>query len=301
MLSIYIKTPMVATSVGLALLGTSTALNVSHVTDGGTPLLSPTVAGIVAVAVGSAAAVRAGIYALRTNRRAWAVAAFVLLACGEAFALYNGAERLLAARELQARAVVAGNLPFKVATQRVHDMEESYRSAYEAATAEVRRGGCRRICKDLQTAAEKVRGRLEDARAKLEHTDPPRSENIVADLTGWPAAWVEIVPALLFTFTLNGLALTLMGIGDGSTPALTASSTRGVRTPGTTKRAVRRGKINAPAVRSLAAHGTRARQVAQFCKAFRDTQGREPSFTEVRAGTKLPNATVSKYRRAALG
>jgi hypothetical protein len=299
MLSIYIKMPLVATSVGLALLGTSTALNVSYVTDGGTPLLSPTVAGIVAVAVGSAAAVRAGIHAWRTNRRAWAVAAFVLLACGETFALYNGAERLLTARELQARAIAASNLPFKVATQRVHDTEESLRSAYEAATAEALRGGCRRVCKDLQAAAEKVRGELEDARAKIERTTPPRSENIVAELTGWPAAWVEIGPALLFTVTQNGLAFVLLAIGHELTPPLTAVR---ISTPkNSPAKRLRRRRTRAAKSPKLPGQGGRAEQVAQFCRAFRDTQGREPTFTEVRAGTKLPNATVSKYRRTALG
>lgn len=45
---------------------------------------------------------------------------------------------------------------------------------------------------------------------------------------------------------------------------------------------------------------TRADQVAAYCKSFIAEHGREPSFSEVRAGTGLPGSTVSKYRVKAL-
>lgn len=45
----------------------------------------------------------------------------------------------------------------------------------------------------------------------------------------------------------------------------------------------------------------RAEQVKTFCTLFREQNGREPTFSEVRDGLSLPAATASKYRRAALG
>ena len=52
---------------------------------------------------------------------------------------------------------------------------------------------------------------------------------------------------------------------------------------------------------SVSAQGGRAEQVKTFCWWFREQNGREPTFSEVRDGLNLPAATASKYRRAALG
>ena len=237
-------------------------------------------------------------YAWRTNRRAWAVAAFVLLACGEAFALYNGAEQLLTARELQARAVAAGNLPFKVAAQRVHDMRNPIvqRTRWRRLKCG---GGLRANLQGSAGCGGEGEGRAGGRPCKARAHSSAKIANTIAELTGWPAAWVEIGPALLFTVTQNGLAFVLLAIGHELTSPSTAVR---ISTPKkSSAKRLRRRRTGAARPRKLPGQGGRAEQVAQFCRAFRDTQGREPTFTEVRDGTKLPNATVSKYRRAALG
>ncbi|NOT70623.1 MAG: hypothetical protein HOP09_04830 [Hyphomicrobium sp.] len=291
--------------VGCALLASSASINVAHVIEDGQSLQSPAVGAVIALAVGSAVAVRAGLYAWRQKRRAVALLTFLVLACGEVFGLFTGAERLLTIRESHVQVIAAANVTFDIASKRVRLAEVSYHSAEAAATNEAVRGGCRQICKDLREAADKARQRLEEARLTLEHTAPPKSESIIAHVTGWPAAWVEIAPALLFSVALNGLAFVLLAVGHtmpGHSERRTKPSRNGKDLVRGRPGRIRLRRITNKRAESHAALGqvTRAAEVTSFCKLFRDQHRREPTFTEVRNGTNLPGSTVSKYRRAAL-
>jgi hypothetical protein len=295
----YNKTRLAATAVGILLLAVSAANSVTNLHDGGVPLLSPVVASVIGLAMGSAVAVRAGMYAWRHKRRVVAILAFVFLASGETFELYNSGERLLIAREHRVESVASQNLPFETATARVAFAEGVYRKALAAVTAEAERGGCGRVCRDLSNASDRARTELENARLALQHTPPRKPENVIASVTGWPVAAVEIAPALLFTASLNGLAFVLLAIGDGTESVRKRDPTEPAeRQPPVRKK--RRRRRFAKQHRTAAGQ-SRSEQVAAFCKAFRDKHGREPSFAEVRDGTQLPSSTVSKYRRAALG
>lgn len=288
----YLNIGAAATLAGCGLLATSASVNVSHIVESGLPLASPMVAAVVAIAVGSAIAVPAGLTAWRDRRNALAVLAFVALGCGEMFGLVSGAERLLVAREERARIVAEHNAPHATAASRVTLAEAGYAAAEAAAVAEAGRGGCGRACKDLRAAADQARQRLEDARSALERAEPPKSESILADTLGLPAATVEIVPALLFTLALNGLGFVLLAIGHRPQRRETATTAAADAVVMELPAAV--APVQAP-------RQTRAQEVAAFCREFRAKQGREPTFSEVRDGTQLPASTVSKYRAKALG
>lgn len=285
MMIIYNRTPQIATAVGCLLLTASTAMNVSAALDGGQPLFSPTTFGIVALVIGQATAIRAGQSAWRRKLRGRALLAFLALGCAELYGLYIGGERLLAARERQAQPIAKLNQAFDVAERRVRFAEAEYRKADEAATAETRHGGCGRVCRDLRATADRAQEELEAARTALAHTPPKRPESIVVSVTGWPAALVEIAPALLFTLGLNGMAFALLSIGEAVAEPV---QRRMMNSAGTRRRGARKTRVqNRPRRR------TRSAQVANFCEAFRAKHGREPTFTEVRLGTKLAKSTVS--------
>src|SRR5687767_13596423 len=107
----YLSTRVIATLAGCALLATSAVVNISHMVEGGVPLLSPMPAAIVAIAAGSAVGLIAAVRAWGDGRWALAVLALVAIGCGELFGLVSGAERLLAAREERVRLVAAHNTP----------------------------------------------------------------------------------------------------------------------------------------------------------------------------------------------
>ena len=203
----YLNIGYAATLTGCGLLATSTGVNVQHLAESGLPLVSPMVAAVVAVALGSAIAVPAGLSAWREGRRVLAVLVFVALGCGEIFGLVSGAERLLTAREDRSRSISEHNAPHAAAAGRATLAEAEYRAAQAAAVAEAGRGGCGRACKALRVAADQARQRLDVARNALEHAAPAKSESVLASTLGLPVALVEVVSALLFTLALNGLPL----------------------------------------------------------------------------------------------
>lgn len=286
---IYNKTPLVATSTGATLLATSAGLNVVSASDGGTSA----VVAIIAVAIGTIVAVPAALYAWRSKRWVLAAVTVALLIAGEGFNGFNSVERLLAAREERASAAVAANAPFEMAVQRLRAASDAYRSADMAATAEARRGGCRRICQALRADAERARAEVESARAAYAEMRPPRDEHLISTFTGWPASAIEIGAGLTFSIVLNGLGLALLAIGGhGSSvqvqqrrPEPRRSTSSGRRSSGT---GVQRGAASKPSSRA-----NRSEQVAEFCRAFRAQFGRDPTFTEVRNGTKFAKSTVS--------
>ena len=292
----YLKFTNFATVFGGIVLAASANVNVANLIEAGEPLASPAVTSVIALAVGQAVAVRAGMQAWRQNRRPVAVMVFLFVLCGEAFGLFNGAERQLVARETRAQTVVAGNASYAIATSRVASAEETYRSAEGAVRSEAQRGGCRQVCKDLQLVAGRASAQLEAARSTLQKTPPPKSENIIARVTGWSPTWVEFAPAMLFSVALNGLAFVLLAMGDVVPPAPPKP-----QKPSARPKSLHQRSYGRPSRISLPDRSpTRAEQVAAFCRSFHQKSGLEPSFTEVREGTNLPNSTVSKYRKAAI-
>jgi hypothetical protein len=290
---IYNKTRLVATATGATLLATSAGLNVAASQDGGTPA----VVAIIAVAIGTIVAVPAALYAWRSKRWVLAFVTVALLIAGEGFNGFNSVERLLAAREERASAVVAANAPFEMAIQRLRGAEDAYRSADAAVAAEARRGGCRRICQALRADAERALAEVESARAAYAETRPPREGHLVSTFTGWSASAIEIGAGLTFSIVLNGLGLALLAIGGhGSSVQVQQrrseprrSTSSGRRSSGT---GVPRGTGSKPRPRASSA-SNRSEQVAEFCRAFRAQFGRDPTFTEVRSGTKFAKSTVS--------
>ena len=86
---------------GLAILAGTTAiaagaaLNVTHLVEGGQPLISPMTGAILALALASVAAALIASEAWRSGRRALAWCLVLSVVAGEGFGLIMGAERLL--------------------------------------------------------------------------------------------------------------------------------------------------------------------------------------------------------------
>jgi hypothetical protein len=158
------------------LLAANAGLNINAALEGGQPFMSPTVFGIVALVIGQATAIRAGQFAWRRRLRGRALLAFFALGCAEFYGLYTGGERLLIARERQVQSIAKINQEFDITERRVTLAEDAYRKADEAATAETRRGGCGRACRDLRATANHAQEELEAARSALAET-PPKSRS----------------------------------------------------------------------------------------------------------------------------
>ena len=147
---------------------------------------------------------------------------------------------------------------------------------------EAGRGGCKGACQALQAEAEQARQRLEAANRTLQSTPAEKNRALLATTLGLPPALLEIVPALLFSTALNGLAFTLLAFG--------------AHMPGENAAATPKGPAEAQALPSQG----RAEQVRSFVEAYRKRHGRDPSFTEVRNTLRLPPSTASVYLRKAL-
>ena len=134
----------------------------------------------------------------------------------------------------------------------------------------------------MQAEAERARQRLEVANKALVMAPADKNLALLATTLGLPPALLEIVPALLFSTALNGLAFTLLAFG--------------AHVPGATAVAAPTG----PAAAQMQASQGRAEQVRSFVDAYRKRLGRDPSFSDVRHSLGLPRSTASVYLRKAL-
>jgi hypothetical protein len=148
---------------------------------------------------------------------------------------------------------------------------------------EAGRGGCKEACQALQAETERARQRLEVANKALVAAPPEKNQALLATTLGLPAALLEIVPALLFSTALNGLAFTLLSFGAHLTSSTAAAAPK------------------EPAEPQVSASQGRAEQVRSFVEAYRKRHGRDPTFSDVRNDLKLPPSTASVYLRKALG
>jgi hypothetical protein len=268
---------------GVAAGAGGAALNVTHLVESGQPLLSPITGSVAALALGAVAAALVAGEAWRSRHRLLAACLIVCVMAGEGFGLVMGAERLLSAREERQRAATATNTARWTATVRFEAASSALAAAEAAALKEAGRGGCKSACQALQAEADRARERLEVANEILIATPAEKNKALLATTLGLPPAAVEIVPALLFSVALNGLAFTLLAFGAHTSHELPSGPSAPL-------------SEEAGATRSPG----RAEQVRSFVEAYRERHGRDPSFSDVRSGLGLPRSTASVYLRKAL-
>lgn len=198
---------------GTSAAAASVALSVSHLVEGGQPLVSPLTGASVALSFASAVAAIVAGAALNTGRRTIAAGLLVAVLAGETFSLISSAERMLIAREQRSRDAALVNTTRSIAVDRVKAAETIYANAEAAYAAEASRSGCGKACRDLRQAADEARSRVEVARAELLKAPASKSNHLLADTLGIDPLVVEIVPALLFSLSLNGLAFILLAFG----------------------------------------------------------------------------------------
>ena len=197
-----------AISAGIAAITASAALNVTHLVEGGQALVSPMAGAVVALALAAVAAALVAGEAWQSGRRLLASCIVLSILAGEGFGFIVGAERLLSAREERQRQASEVNTARWIATVRVEAANSMLAATEAAILQEARRGGCKAACQALQAEAEQARQRLEAANTALEGAPAETNTALLATTLGLPPALLEIVPALLFSAALNGLALT---------------------------------------------------------------------------------------------
>jgi hypothetical protein len=189
---------------------------------------------------------------------------------------------LLTAREERQRAASEANTSRWIATVRVETASSTLVATEAAMLKEAGRGGCKGACQSLQVEAERARQRLEVANKALVTAPAEKNRALLATTLGLPPALLEIVPALLFSTALNGLAFTLLAFGAH------VPSQRAATAP------------KDPAEPQVSASQGRAEQVRSFVEAYRKRHGCDPSFSDVRNSLGLPRSTASVYLRKAL-
>src|SRR5262245_18223243 len=273
-----------AISAGVAAIAAGAALNVTHLVEGGQPLVSPMTGAVLALALGAVAAALVAGEAWRSGRKILASCLVASVVAGEGFGLIMGAERLLAAREERQRAAEMTNTARWTATVRFEATNSALAATETAMLKEAGRGGCKVACQALQMEADQARQRVETANAVLAASPAAQNRALLATTLGLPPALVEIVPALLFSTALNGLAFTLLAFAAHGPSSLEL--------------------VPAPPLPAEAEMGNRpvgrAEQVRSFVEAYRARHGRDPSFSEVRNSLGLPSSTASVYLRKAL-
>ena len=267
---------------GITAIAAGAALNVSHLVEGGQPLVSPLIGAVLALALGAVAAALVASEAWRSGRKVLAWCLVLSIVAGEGFGLIMGAERLLSVREERQRAASETNTARWIATVRVESASSTLAATEAAMLKEAGRGGCKGACQALQAEAEQARQRLEAANKALVSTPAEKNRSLLATTLGLPPALLEIVPALLFSTALNGLAFTLLAFGGHKPSQVVAAAPKG------------------PPEAQVPASQGREAQVRSFVEAYRKRHGRDPSFSDVRNTLGLPPSTASVYLRKAL-
>src|SRR5262245_10174250 len=140
----------IAITAGVTVMAAGAALNVTHLVDGGQPLLSPMTGAVLALALGAVAAALIAGEAWRSGRTILATCLVLSIVAGEGFGLIMGAERLLSAREERQRAASEVNTARWVATVRVETASATLAATEAAMLKEAGRGGCKGACQSLQ-------------------------------------------------------------------------------------------------------------------------------------------------------
>ncbi len=280
--------------MGLCLVAVVAGLNMQHVLDGRLPagatlatitqfvLTAPECVAVLILALGSALAVPVMQGAWRSRRTGLAILTLVGMVAGESYGFVLSAERQLAHRADRTRVARTENEHRATAVTAVEREQRALTQIETAVREETRAGGCGKVCRALKADEAAARQRLADAEAVLGRLNAPKVENHIAALTGLSSAAVDLLPSLAFSTALLLLGFAFIGYASG---------------PATWSRPV----ADNAGTRPGSGRPTRAEQVRVFVEAFRKTHGREPTFSDVRDGLKLPRSTASKYRTRALG
>lgn len=147
------------------------------------------------------------------TRMGWlAIPAVLSIVAAETYNSVNAVERMLALREQAQIEARSEGQARDAAAHAVATEEAALAKAEAAVAAEIARGGCGRVCKDLKAAAEAARERLRAAREAAVRVRPARSESPLAEALGVRAVDVSIAHALI------GVIAALLG------PALLAAA-----------------------------------------------------------------------------
>lgn len=213
MWGIYTRSITVSSLTGMTVVLTGAALNVSHLVEAGLAFVSITSLSVVVLAVASAVAVPSAVEAWRNGRRVVAAIICLAIGAGELYGLVSGIERQLTVREERQLAAGGANAERVSAERTLLRAQESLDKADAAVITEAQDGGCGTTCKGLKAIAKELRADRDAAQAALDRLPPPRSEHLLADVTGLPATIVEIVPSTLYGFGLTLLGFGLMALG----------------------------------------------------------------------------------------
>lgn len=213
MWGIYARKLTVSSLTGMAVVLTGAALNVSHLIESGLPLVSVTSLSVVVLAVASAVAVPSAVQAWRDGHKGVALIIGLAIAAGEIYGLVSGIERQLSVREERQLAAAGENTERTSAESTLARAQAALDKAEEAVLAEAGDGGCGKTCKGLKQVEQEKRELRDAAQAIVDKLPPMRSEHLLADVTGLPATFVEIVPSALYGFGLTLLGFGLMAMG----------------------------------------------------------------------------------------
>lgn len=270
---------------GLGLVATVAYLNASDAAHASS-WSSPTVIAIVALALGSALAVPVAQSLWASRRHLLVALACLGIVAGESFGFFTSAERLLSARQERVLEVRTANAARAAAQAAVTRAADELATASANVAAETGKGGCGKVCKDLQKEEAAARGRLAKAEAGLAHAPQARSESLVADVTGWAPAAVEVLPALAFPTALLVLGFVLIGFAHG-TPARDEPEAKA----GGKAIDLVAETVSAPALPAPAKPGSK-HEVVDWVRAYRARHGRSPQIPEVQARFALPKTTA---------
>lgn len=268
--------PNLSTLAGAALAGVGAWVATSHIPD---PGLKALVWGIAAGAVIAVPNVGA---AFRRGQTAAVLLAVVSIFAAEVFGVVNQAERLLGERAHLSAQAEKINRARTLAEANEKTAKAVFDKAVADEAAERKRGGCKTICRDLGVAVEKARIDLAAAQEALKAAPAAVAEHQLAATTGLPVWLVDLVPAVLASTAVNGLAFALLAFGHGA----------GGPTGGT-----RRAEPEVPAE----AERTRQEQALAWIAAYEKKHGHPPRFSVVRSELDLPKATAHRYLKRAAG
>jgi hypothetical protein len=244
---------------GLTLVGVAAFLNANHAaaTEGWS---SPTVIAIFVLAMGSALGVPVITASWRNGHKAFAALGIVGLVSGELFGFQLSAERLLAARAQRAQQVKTVGSPYAQAKE-----------ALDLAISE-RRSEC---ADGLGKRCSTLRGLEDQKRVALAALPVPTSHTLVADATGLPEWFVEIVPAMTFSTGLLVLGFVLVGFaahehGSAAKPVEQTVATPAVLEPLPDER----------------------EQVVSWIREYRKRHGVNPRIPDVQEAFGLPKTTA---------
>lgn len=263
-----ISLPRVSMATGAVLAGIGAYVATSHIDDIGLKWLVWGIAGgsVIAVAVMSSA----------TSKWA-ATLAVVAIVAAELFGVVNQAERLLAERAMKSGEAERFNRTRAIAVANEKAAREAVITAKAAETAERAKGGCKNVCRDMERATAAAHIELEAAQAALKNAPAEATASHLANATGLPRWLVDLVPALLASAAVNGLAFALLAMGHGAPPL----------EPKAAQPPIPETRID------------ESERVISWVREFRRRHGRDPQIPELQTAFTLPKTTAWRRIKSA--